>query len=422
VLWISAHADLHGDPRLGPEQQQRFLPTRFTIDCRALDARGFASDSLACPHCHLPIPRSVLEIESLFISILGTPACGKSYFLTAMTWEMRRIAPLHFALSFTDADPVSNRGLNENEELLFLNRQPEELVPLADLIAKTELQGQLYDTVLHGNQTVSYPRPLLFAVLPTELHRNHGAAKRLARLLCLYDNAGEHFLAGQDTASAPVTQHLAQSKLLFFLFDPLQDQRFRYRCQAAGITPPSMSAARNSRQESVLMEAAARVRRYTGLPAGEKHGRPLIVVLTKVDAWDGLLGAGGLRHEPWVLKEGIMGLDLALIAKRSQILRTLMLETCPEVVTAAEGFAKEVVYVAVSALGSSPVAHPQSKTLVVQPKEIKPACVTTPLLYGLWRTISGLVPAVKTAVETQTDNTKKPTDQADQGRRQRARS
>src|SRR5262249_7482489 len=46
VLWISAHSDLLGDPRLGPEQQQRFLPTRFDVEGNALDAKGFACHSL----------------------------------------------------------------------------------------------------------------------------------------------------------------------------------------------------------------------------------------------------------------------------------------------------------------------------------------------------------------------------------------
>src|SRR5207302_699308 len=154
VLFIAAHSDLLGDPRLGPEQLQRFLPTRFDLEGNALDAKGFACQSLACPKCHLPLPRALLETEPLFVSILGTPACGKSYFLTAMTWELRRMLPQQFALTFSDADTISNRSLNEFEELLFLNPKANELICLADLIRKTELQGELYDTVMYGNQVV----------------------------------------------------------------------------------------------------------------------------------------------------------------------------------------------------------------------------------------------------------------------------
>jgi hypothetical protein len=166
VLWISGHTDLLGDPRLGPEQPQRFLPTRFTVEGNALDAHGFVCESLACPRCHLPVPRALLEAEPTFVSIFGSPACGKSFFLAAMTSELRRLLPERFALFFSDADTVSNRSLNEYEESLFHNAKKDEWVPLANLIRKTDLQGELYDTVTFGNQTVSYPRPFLFTVQP----------------------------------------------------------------------------------------------------------------------------------------------------------------------------------------------------------------------------------------------------------------
>ena len=55
-LWISQHPDLLGDARLGSDHQIRFLPTRFNVEGDAIDARGFACHSLACPRCHLHIP------------------------------------------------------------------------------------------------------------------------------------------------------------------------------------------------------------------------------------------------------------------------------------------------------------------------------------------------------------------------------
>jgi hypothetical protein len=393
VLWVSSHADLLGDPRLGPEQPQRFLPTRFDVRGNALDAKGFPCQTLACPRCHLPVPRALLETEPFFVSILGTPACGKSYYLTAMTWELRRLLPLHFGLGFTDADPAFNRSLNEYEESLFLNPHGDDLVPLADLIRKTELQGELYDTVLFGNQSVSYPRPFLFAVQPQAQHPNHAGVRRLARVLCLYDNAGEHFLAGQDSTSSPVTHHLARSRLLLFLFDPLQDQRFRKRCEQRKLLRPP-PGARGNRQESVLLEAAARVRRHTGLSQNARHPRPLIVVLTKFDAWSGLLDDPS-RHEPLVRQCGLLALDLDRVKARSEAARRLMLELCPEVVGAAESFARHVVYVPVSALGHAPVGHPETGQPAIRPRDILPIWVTVPLLFALAGYSPGLVASVR---------------------------
>jgi hypothetical protein len=394
VLWISAHADLLGDPRLGPEQLQRFLPTRFNLEGNALDAKGFPCHSLACPRCHLPVPRALLETEPVFISILGTPACGKSFFLTAMTWELRRILPQHFGLSFADADPTSNRSLNEYEELLFLNPRADHVIPLADLIRKTELQGELYDTVMYGNQSVSYPRPFLFLIQTLESHPKYDPDQRLSRILCLYDNAGEHFQPGQDSTSNPVTQHLASSRLLLFLFDPTQDQRFRKLCLEEPNASPSLVSGRTSRQEAVLHEAAARVRRYTGLSHTAKHNRPLIVVLTKADVWGHLLDDAD-PSEPWIRIPTKVGLDLDRIDKRSRDARNLMLRVCPEIVTTAEGFAESVVYVPVSALGQSPVVQPKTGNLAIRPRDIQPTWGTIPLLYGMYRWLPGMIPGLK---------------------------
>src|SRR5262249_38231646 len=153
---------------------------------------------------HLPIPRALVELQPLFVSILGAPASGKSYFLTAMTWLLRQTLPRSFALGFGDADPASNRSLNEYEERLFLNENHDRLVALD----KTALEGDLYNTVLFNGQAVSYPRPFIFSLRPLDEHPNRQAVSKLSRAVCLYDNAGEHFLPGQDTASSPVTRHL----------------------------------------------------------------------------------------------------------------------------------------------------------------------------------------------------------------------
>ena len=178
ILWISEHVDLLGDRLLGPEQQQRFLPSRFSLDGDAIDPRGMICRSLACPRCHLPVPRAMLELEPLFVSILGAPASGKSFFLTAMTWQLRALLPPAFGIAFTDADPAANRVLNECEESLFLNPRDSEVLPLGSLIRKTELQGELYDTVAFGQQLVSYPRPFLFVIQPQAGHPSGGTIGR----------------------------------------------------------------------------------------------------------------------------------------------------------------------------------------------------------------------------------------------------
>jgi hypothetical protein len=391
VLWVSAHTDLLGDPRLGPEKQQRFLPTRFDLAGYALDARGVRCNELACPRCHLTLPRGLVEVEPFFVSILGAPACGKSFFLAAMTWQLRQELPRLFQVRFQDASPTANQSLNEYEQSLFLNGRRDEVIPLASLIRKTELQGELYDLVMFGSQQVSYPRPFLFALAPTERHPNAAARQQLSRMLCLYDNAGEHFQPGMDSTQTQATRHLGQSRLLLFLFDPTQDPRFRARCseEVNGAAAPSFAA----RQEMVLLEAIARIRVLANMPGAAKHPHPLYVIVTKYDVWAKLLGGAFLSEPPWgESRHGIHGLDVERIAAASRQVRELLLDTSPEIVHAAEGFASQVVYFPVSVLGRRPVVDAEKGLWAIKPRNLKPLWCTAPLLYGLSQGLKGLIP------------------------------
>jgi hypothetical protein len=167
VVWVAEHSELRGDERLGPEASQRFLPSRFTPEGNAIDPRGRACHQLACARCHLTLPRSVTELEPLFISVLGTPGSGKSYFMTTAIWKLREILPSHFAVGFADADPTLNQSLIEAEETLFLNPDPDKLIWLGSLIAKTDAESinqKLYNGVTYGSHTVTYLQPYLFAL------------------------------------------------------------------------------------------------------------------------------------------------------------------------------------------------------------------------------------------------------------------
>lgn len=413
VLWISEHVELMGDPVAGPEQQLRFLPSRFTPGGDAIDARGLVCQHLACPRCHLTIPRGSLELEPVFFSVLGAPASGKSYFLTSAMWTMRSVLPHEFGLAFADADPVANRTINEYEESLFLNAESGRPIPLGDLIRKTELQGELYDTVAFGQQTVSFTRPYLFSIRPEAHHPGAGSVTTgQARMLCLYDNAGEHFLPGQDTAASPVTRHLAHSRALIFLFDPTQDPRFREACRALGTLSDGNGRDRVARQELILAEAAARLRRHAGLAHGVKHDRPLIVVLSKFDTWSGLLGAHD-RTEPWRRNPSaaVGGLDVERIQAQSVNLRRLLAKHCPETVGAAESLASDVTYIAISALGDSVGIDPASGVAVIRPRELKPYWANVPFLYALHRVAPGLIP--KLTRRPKPDSSRQRTDPTD---------
>lgn len=387
VLWIATHPDLRGDPVLSADDPLRFLPSRFTTSGAAIDARGSVCQSLACPRCHLGIANVLLEHPTRILSIVGTPSSGKSYFLTSCAWQLRQRLGKTFALAFSDADPVSNRVLTSNEQQLFLQDDPEKLV----FLEKTQLEGSAYDTVqLEPGQATNLPQPYLFTIRPTAQHVNARGATKLTEVLCLYDNAGEHFLPGSESPLSPTTQHLARSKNLLFVFDPTQDARFRARLRGRSTDPQLGQLARAFRQDIVLLEMASRVRLHSGMPADEKLRQPLTIVVTKSDIWASLLPGENIRTDPYAIDErddgGVLGVvDKLRVERVSDRLEALLAEIVPEFVSAVRDTALRVLYVPVSATGVSPQIENASGMLKMRASQIDPWWVTVPFIYEFSR-------------------------------------
>lgn len=396
---MSSHPALNGDARLGAECQRRFLPTRFDFNGNAIDSQGSVCSELACPKCHLVVPRAMFEMRSLFYSILGSPGSGKSHLIATTTWTLRKTLGRYFQLSFSDADPESNRILNHYEASLFFNESPNELTTLP----KTEKEGELYNPVRFGDQTVWYPRPFVFSVQPLPNHSQAQNVAEMSRAICLYDNAGEHFLPGGRSSISPATQHLTVSSGLIFLFDPTQHVRFREACKGKTKDPQMTTAGLSFRQDQVMLEAANRIRTQASLSQNEKYKRPIVVAMTKFDAWRNVLDEGFERRaaafgEVLMKQPGKRGeaaeivLNHRRIAQISLDLRDVMLRYAPEFVNAAEGFADDVTYIPVSALGHSPTKEPDTGRFGVRPGSISPQWAELPLLYLLSLTSGGLIP------------------------------
>jgi hypothetical protein len=376
------------------EEALRFLPTRFTLEGQAIDARGMVCHALACPACHLVLPRVLLENEVTFISIIGSAGSGKSNYLAAMTWELRQRLARDFGIVFSDGDKEANWIVNRYEETLFLPDDPERPV----VLDKTRTQGDLYRSVTINGQETQLPKPFLFSLHPAANHPRAARRARLGRIVCLYDNAGEHYNVGQDTALTPVTRHLSRSKVLMFLLDPTQDPRFRAKCKPVSHDPQIVEPMQTVRQETILSEAAIRFRKHASLSAHQKSTKPLLVLVGKSDIWAPLLPDEDLVTEPVIRdtdgKTDLAVLDLDRIDRISRKIRAMLQGVTPEVVAAAEDFAEEVVYVPVSALGHSPEKYPDKSGLLIRPKDVHPHWVTVPLLYSYARWATGLIAGV----------------------------
>ncbi|NMA45610.1 MAG: FHA domain-containing protein [Lentisphaerae bacterium] len=377
-LFIARHQSLIGDPVLGADAAQRFLPSRFTKEGNALDVAGMSCPDMACPRCHLRIPQAASEMPPLFLSIVGATASGKSYFLTSMTWELRNTLSRNFAISFTDTDAVNNQILNDFEETVFLHADDQELVALR----KTELQGELYNQVLLDNMLINLPKPFMFTITPAEHHPKYEQVRQsMSRTLVLYDNAGEHFEPGMDSVDNPTTQHLLHSDTIFFLFDPTKDVRFRRRL--SDVNDPQLAAtSRVQRQEIILTEMINRIKKYSGMRSGRKTAKTLIILVSKFDTWKQLLDAE-VPREPWQwdADSNSCALDVATIKNVSFALRHLLEQVCPEVVSTAESFAGEVLYLPNSALGHSPELNEATGMIGIRPRDVEPLWVAVPMLY-----------------------------------------
>ena len=377
ILFISCHPDLLGDPLLGEDAQQRFLPKYYTSKGTALDARGMECTDMACPYCHLEIPSANVDLPSSVYSIVGAPASGTSYFLTTMIWELRKSLFNTFHFNMYDSSPQLNGVLNNYEKTLFMNQMGKELVSLP----KTELRGANFSHQIKiDNVAIDLPRPFIFTLMPLETHPEYYSKKAfLNRGIVLYDNAGEHFEIGRDIHTNLATLHLIHSDGIFFIYDPLKDIRMREMCSKDDPQISQNSECFN--QYSIFAEMVARIRKNANLKADEKYKRPLVIVVPKYDAWRDSFPLDLEKSKPVIYEDGSKPyLDMGMICNVSFNLRRLLLKFAPEFVGLAENLSEKVFFVPVSALGQMPQFDEGKGLIGIRPEHIKPIWADVPFL------------------------------------------
>lgn len=403
-VWISSdHKSLRGDPKAGEDAPRRFRAERFDVQGNALDAREKRAQGLACPECHLEVPRALYEYKPFFVSIVGAPGSGKSFFLPAMTWFLRSSLPDKCGVSFQDADPRLNVRLHEYETTLFLNADRETPVT----IEKTQMMNarDLVDEVFLGNEQVELLRPFVFRLEPTSDHPMRGRIASESRAVCMYDNAGEHFLAATEGRYSRLTNHLEHCDLTLFLFDPTQHARFRQAARSVSEDPQWTRKVPPLLQNTILDNAATRLRNLRRLSLQQRYNGPLVVVITKFDAWANLIPAKirtsllSADYLPKMAGETTGRLRYDAVQALSGFCRTLLKQLAPEIVSAADGFSSDVTFIPVSATGCAVRELPNGQ-YGVRPRHIQPKWCELPLLTGLVR---GRVPLIRTAVAKAAD-------------------
>lgn len=422
ALFISEHESLRGDPRFeSRDEKRRFRPTRFSPSCAAMDVsnhndgRGMECRDVACPNCRLLVPRVLFERrEMLFFSIFGRPSAGKSYFLTSMMQMMERGLPQLYKLGVTDPHPPSNRLIQSYKNALFGTPDLDALVD----IPKTPEEGAKWyqfvrDVAPDGSDIIKkYPRPMFFQIAPMRGHPNFPNAIRHTRTMCLYDNAGEDFEAKKaGSKMSPVTDHVAKSAGLFFVFDPLQDTEFLRGCQGRSADPQVLQNIRiagdgNIRdpQHTILANVDQKVKQSLGREVGQPLDTPLMVVVAKHDAWSHLLPDPLVDfHIPSSVEGNAGGLRISKLIETSRQVHDLMLRLSPQVVAAANRFSRHVYYVPLAATGCAPRLMNPDRGPDDKPDykfrvgDIKPYWSEVPLLWMLSQHVPGLIPTERVA-------------------------
>lgn len=403
------------------------MPTRFRADGAALDEADEPCRDLACPSCHLPVPRAVLESRPpIFLSIIGRPAAGKSVFLAAMLHRLRASLPQFFQVGITEPHAPSNGLIHYYEDIMFgaANKESHVKLPKTPEVQEDDLAVndpfRLYRRVRYGDMERDYPRPMFFQLSPLAAHPHGVDAARFTRTLCLYDNAGEHFEA--QSTNQIITQHMAHSSGLFFVFDPVQEPRFLR--ELGGRSPDPQVAwygtdrseggerVRLTPQHTVLGAANANIKKVLRREASQPLDTPLIVIAAKYDAWHFLLGEklpayflqSDLASERPI--ERIATLRTKLLEDVSAKLRTLFLKLCPQLVTTAEQLSRNVYYIPVSSTGVPPQDCKGECSVGPAPLDgtpkfcftagnIEPVWAEVPFLWMASRHIPGLIPFQK---------------------------
>ena len=377
VMNIAAHAKLRGDPMLGEFEMQRFQATRFNDRGIALDPMNIPAPDLACPHCRRKLPPGFLDLPQHIFSIVGAPSSGKSYYLSVLIRTLQKTLFKNFGVTLRDADPAGNAILNQMISRLFSQATPQDAY-----IAKTDLEGELYETLPRFGQKVKLPKPFIF-----KLSNPRDPSGDFS--MVFYDNAGEHFQPGRNSTDSPGAQHISVASGIFFLFDPLSSPDFLRKLP--GTKDPQAAQHRDEQQDVLLAEAEVRLKNLLGMDSSQRISTPLAVIAGKCDTWKHLLGDTPLEPAIRDLK-----LDLPALRRNSARVRALLCDINPSVVANAEAISSEVMFFAISPLGTSPVRftdHAGNEKFAPDPIRIAPISVDEPTLWILSQIAPGMVPA-----------------------------
>ena len=368
TMWIAAHHELKDDYFIDEQsgsktEQKRFLPERFSPNCRAIDARGETCErKFACPHCHVQIPSIYFDYRPKYVSIVGTSRAGKTYFLAALLYRLTNIKFIEdYGLdwSFVMQRYISqNDTIEKNVNTLFGTGTQETITSIA-----STLFGELEKTITDSSEkNRKVALPFIY-----ELKQD---SMRYA--LCLYDHSGESFFYDKiGKAENTFIGHILDNDVLFFLYDPTQTAdcvkdyaarhgRQIYRADGTidvetlvGAEPFIVQTGETHKlSHNIFGEMAQFIREYSkpsdGLIDAHQYTKHVCIIVTKCDAWEKCLSETTQK----CLKEPPNSHTIDNVSKEVE---SWIGKHDSAFTNAVKSFVRHYTYIPVSATGRQPI-------------------------------------------------------------------
>jgi hypothetical protein len=230
-------------------------------------ACGQPSGKRLCPHCHMPLPRTVGELKSYSFALVGAREAGKSHYIAVLIHHLRhRLGPAMDLELTWEGEETQRRYERDFHDPVYKQKQTITATRSAAGSMTTRLP-LIYRLTVYGKGW--------FGLLGT----------RKAVNLVFYDSAGED-LDDLDLMSN-VNKYIYRADGIILLLDPLQLPRVREQL-ASGVMLPGQ----NSDAFVILERIGHLIRNGRDLKPTSSIKTPLAVAFSKLDAIEPLLGTG----------------------------------------------------------------------------------------------------------------------------------
>lgn len=276
----SVYARLWRDPAPRPKVIAPPGPFVLKASCHAC---GQTSRRRLCPHCHMPLPRTVGELKSYTFALVGAREAGKSHYIAVFINQWRKILGPAMNMELTwEGEETQKRYERDFYEPVYKQKRTITATRSANASLTTRLP-LIYRLTVHGKGWLG--------LLDT----------RKAVNLVFYDSAGEDL--DDLSVMANVNKYIYRADGIILLLDPLQLPRVREQLDGNVLLP-----GENSEALVILERIGHLIRDGRVLKTTDRIKTPLAVAFSKLDAIEPLLGTGSALFAE---ANHTQGLDLA---------------------------------------------------------------------------------------------------------------